>query len=136
MRRTTRCSRCRRKEALVEGGGARPLLLPDGWEGSIAQDGTSFDALCLGCRRAAWHPLCTSIRADHGLGERVDLAALIRASELEPIRVPWFSRLVQSGVAPCGFVDGSVAWWESTLRPAGWCCPECGGAHFTGVHAD
>ena len=91
---------------------------PPGWEGTV------HAAVCPNCQYAEWHPHCTSlIDVD---GERVDPGAWDAFPEAERD----YSRL-----APCEYIDTSVAWTDDDETPT-WRCPSCGGSTFEGVHRD
>ncbi|MGZ4185008.1 MAG: hypothetical protein ACXVSF_06445 [Solirubrobacteraceae bacterium] len=117
-----RCDRCGREE-MPEG----PGLLPPGWEGAVETlpPHHAVEAVCPGCQYAAWHPHCTSL-IDIETGERVDPGAWDAMPEAERD----YSRL-----APCEYIDTSVAWTDDDDPPT-WRCPSCGGSAFDGVHRD
>jgi len=125
------CTRCARTAD------AQPPGLPDDWEGSVN------DAVCPGCQYAEWHPRCTSVRAEHGYGERIDVEALKRGEPTTvnvnglPVLLRSTSELEPLGVGWCDYIDLSVAFLDpSDDWPQEWRCPECGGTTFEGVHAD
>lgn len=108
---------------------------------------TVVEAVCPGCQLAVWHPYCTSVRAEDGHGERIDVTALergervvVHAGTLDgedvPVVLSSTSDLEVLGVGWCGRVDLSVSWVDDAEWPKGWRCPDCGGTDFEGVHAD
>jgi hypothetical protein len=129
------CSRCMREPSPAER--CDTWGIPEGWEGSASQ------LVCPGCQPAAWHPRCTSLRADSGYGDRVDLAALESGESLVvtidevPVRIASLSDLTTFDVGTfgwCDFIDWSVSWVEDEDFPEEWSCPKCGGTEFEGVH--
>ena len=125
------CTRCRREAE------ANPPMLPEGWEGSI------HEAVCPGCQSAVWHPHCTSIRAESGYGERVDLEALDRGESTTvtvdgmPILLRTRAEAETLGVAWCDYIDLAVSRTDGDDDwPTDWRCTECGGTAFEWVHPD
>lgn len=135
MAETIQCARCgRENEIQILGTVAAP---PEGWEGSI------FDAICPGCQFIEWHPHCTSLRAEHGYGDRIDTAALERGESItvkdvddDLVVVRSFSDLEILGVGRCEYIDYDVRWIDDAGWPKAWTCSQCGGTEFEGVHPD
>lgn len=127
------CERCAKEGRTMSPGP------PKGWEGTISK------AVCPNCQYAEWHPHCTSVRAECGYGERIDIAALAAPEAGQsitimdhdvPVIVRSFDELHALGVGYCDYIDPSVSWVDDDDWPKQWTCPECGGSEFEGVHRD
>ncbi len=128
------CSRCG-----VTKGETTPPHLPEGWEG------WTREPVCPNCQLAEWHPRCTSVRAESGYGQRVDLEALERGESTTLVvdDVPVVLRSTADlesfarEIAWCDHVDLSVSVTDGDDDwPTEWVCSECGGTTFQWVHAD
>jgi len=126
-----RCLRCGRD------GEASPPVPPDGWEGSISEP------ICPGCQSAEWHPHCTSVRAESGYGQRIDLEALARGESTTvdvdgvPVVLRSTSDAQSLDAAWCDYIDLSIARTDGDADwLTEWRCDACGGTGFEWVHAD
>ncbi len=124
------CSRCGREEETTP-----DLHLPLNWEGP--------PAVCPGCQFAEWHPHCTSVRADFGYGERIDIEALERGeatvveSDGVSVALRSFADVEAMGVGWCDHIDLTISHVDDGgAWPETWTCPECAGTTFEWVHGD
>lgn len=139
---TTTCSRCGR----VADGALDDLIFYDD-AGNLdpvrTWTGSQNEAVCPGCQLTTWHPHCTSVRADQGYGERVDVDALARGEQVtfhDSDGVLLTARSfddVRDMLGWCDYIDQSLSFLSDEIPESlEWQCPECGGTSYEFVQPD